>query len=457
MYFNRQNILWVIFLGILFFTSYGSVNHLTYSIDKILPVHQYVFSFEKHIPFIPEFIYPYMSVDFFYGLAFFIISKTQYSKQVYQKIINSLGIQLLINQIFSLLCFLTFPLRFTFEKPSIHAGSENFLFTHLLQFDLPYNQTPSLHISILVILWVFYQQHIKSSWIKNVLHFWFLLIGLSVLFTYQHHLIDLIMGAFLGVSLVLMFNYDPKHQASFHLNHLTRDTPVYQKYFWGLLLSALIIFVLPMIANLTQFKFHIPTTLHFILWFMWVSIFMIFKIMFYGNHYNLRTNDHSFNWLFLSVGFLYLKGRKTVIRFTNYYKAPVQITSNLYATNLFAIKKAHLDDNSRVINLAWEADNHQVQTIGFPMVDLVVPTYQQIALITAKIDELIKEGKTVYVHCALGVFRTIFVVGSYLIRYEKKTPIEVYEHLMSLPLDKRVKSYVASKKETFLKLFQNMV
>lgn len=456
MYFNRQNILWVIFLGVLFFASYGSVNHLTYSIDKLLPVGQYVFSFEKHIPFIAQFIYPYMSVDFFYGLAFFIIAKSDYPSHIYKKIINGLGLQLLINQIFSLLCFLTFPLRFTFDKPQIPLGSENFLFTHLLQFDLPYNQTPSLHISILVILWVFYNQHLKKNWLKNIMHIWFFLIGASVLFTYQHHIIDLIMGAYLGLALVLMFNYNPSSKESFHINIMSRYTPVYQKYFWGIIISAIFIFILPIISNLLQLGFHIPLTLHFLLWFSWVSLFMIFKIMFYGNHYDLRSEDHSFTWLFLIVGFLYLKSRKTVIRFTNYYKKPIQITDSLYATNLFAIKKAKLDDKSIVINLAWEADNHQGQTVGFPMVDLVVPNYSQIAAITAKIDEQIKLGNTVYVHCALGVFRTIFVVGSYLIRYQHKTPLEVYAHLMNLPLDKRVKSYVSGKKDTFLQLFKDM-
>lgn len=456
MYFNRQNILWVIFLGFLFFTSYGSVNHLTYFIDKILPVGHYVFGFEKAIPFIPAFIYPYMSIDFFYGLAFFIVSKNQYSTHIYKKIINSLGIQLLINQLFSLLCFLTFPLRFTFDKPNLPQGVEGSLFTHLLQFDLPYNQTPSLHISILVILWVFYNQHLRQKWLKALLHIWFFLIGASVLFTYQHHFIDLVMGLYLGMALVLMFNYDPNVKASFHENDMTRVAPVFKKYLWGIIISFVAIFILPIVANLTCHQFHIPTTLHFVLWFAWVSLFMIFKIMFYGNHYAIRSEDHSFTWMFLIIGFIYLKARKTVIRFTNYYNTPVQITHQLYATNLFAIKKAKLDDNSRVINLAWEADNHQGKTVGFPMVDLVIPNYLQISLITAKMDEFIKEGKTVYVHCALGVFRTIFVVGSYLIRYEHKTPLEVYAHLMSLPLDKRVKNYVASKKEAFLKLFQNM-
>src|SRR5207249_862911 len=61
----------------------------------------------------------------------------------------------------------------------------------------PFNQAPSLHIALLVILWVLYARHVPR-WALWLLHPWFLLVGVSVLTTYQHHFIDIPTGALLG-------------------------------------------------------------------------------------------------------------------------------------------------------------------------------------------------------------------------------------------------------------------
>lgn len=119
MYFNKHNIKWIALLGVLFFTSYGAVNHLTAYLDTIRPIPSFVWDWEKYIPFIPIFIYPYMAIDLLYALAFFIIPKKRYKENDYKKIINGLGFALLFNQLFSIISFLSFPLKFSFDKPDI--------------------------------------------------------------------------------------------------------------------------------------------------------------------------------------------------------------------------------------------------------------------------------------------------------------------------------------------------
>ena len=53
----------------------------------------------------------------------------------------------------SVVCFVLWPQRFVFERPVVE-GALGVLFQLLSAIDLPYNRTPSLHISVLVILWV---------------------------------------------------------------------------------------------------------------------------------------------------------------------------------------------------------------------------------------------------------------------------------------------------------------
>ena len=93
-------------------------------------------------------------------------------------------------------CFVLWPLRFSFEKPETD-GVWGVMFDALGAFDKPFNQAPSLHIALLVILWVCYARHVQGLW-RWLLHGWFALIGVSVLTTWQHHFIDLPTGALLG-------------------------------------------------------------------------------------------------------------------------------------------------------------------------------------------------------------------------------------------------------------------
>lgn len=446
MYFNRYNILWITVLGVLFFTSYGAVNHISAYFDTIQTVPSLVFKWEKNIPFVPIFIYPYMSIDFLYGLAFFIIAKNQYDEKKYKLIIKGLGLQLLANQLFSLLCFLSFPLKFSFAKPDIHQNYKP-IFDALLSFDLPYNQAPSLHISILIILVVFYWQHLKNIYLKIALNIWFFLIALSVLFTYQHHFIDLILGAYLGIAIVVMFNYSPHNKPSLHTENNLLNNAIYKKYIWGIFLSGLILYVLPILNNFGVLKFHIPKTLYILLLVFQISFLTCFKIMFFGNHFSIRNHKSNFTWFFLIPSYFYLKAREITITIFDYYNSPIQITEKLYIGNLFSIRNVTPEPHIVFINLTWECDNKQENSISLPLVDLIHPSTNQIILICKKINEEISKGKTVYLHCALGMFRTIIVLSSYLTLYENKTPQEVFDLLENSPIHRTVKEYIIARKE----------
>jgi len=176
---------WLAFLTPFFYVTYGLSNWLA-SVHPNVP--SIVFSWEQAIPFIGWTIIPYWSINAFYGLSLFVCS----SKDE----LNTHGRRLLTAQIIAVSCFILFPLRFTFAQP-VTEGFSGLLFAALTSFDQPFNQVPSLHIGLLVILWVFYAAHVPRR-MKWLLHVWFALVGVSVLTTYQHHFIDIPTGALMG-------------------------------------------------------------------------------------------------------------------------------------------------------------------------------------------------------------------------------------------------------------------
>ncbi|WP_454733176.1 MULTISPECIES: phosphatase PAP2/dual specificity phosphatase family protein [Cupriavidus] len=188
-------------MGALFFSSYGLANWLA---SQRAAVPYFHFAWERHIPFVPWSIVPYWSIDLLYGLSFFLW-RTRAALLTHAK-------RLLAAQLISVACFIAFPLRFAFERPAAD-GLPGQLFTLLGGFDKPFNQAPSLHISLLVILWVAYAMHARGAW-RWLLHGWFALIGVSVLTTYQHHAIDVPTGWLVGWLCVFLFPFGARHAAA---------------------------------------------------------------------------------------------------------------------------------------------------------------------------------------------------------------------------------------------------
>jgi len=178
-------IAWLVFLAPFFFLTYAAANAVAVSRSHVPSI---VFAWERHIPFLGWMIVPYWSIDVFYAASLFVCST--------RVELARLGRRLVTAQIAAVVCFIFLPLRFTFERPETY-GAAGALFSVLTTFDKPFNPAPSLHIALLVIIWPPYAKHVPGA-TRWLLHAWFILVGLSVVTTYQHHFLDVPTGALLG-------------------------------------------------------------------------------------------------------------------------------------------------------------------------------------------------------------------------------------------------------------------
>lgn len=181
----RRALAWLALLAPAFFASYGFANWVASLRTDVGAV---VFDWERTIPFVAWTIVPYWTIDALYGLSLLLCAT--------RAEVDALGRRLLLAQAICVACFLAFPLRFSFARPET-GGVFGWMFDVLAGFDKPFNQAPSLHIALLVILWLLYLRRLPDRW-RWLVHGWFALIGISVLTTYQHHFIDIPTGLLVG-------------------------------------------------------------------------------------------------------------------------------------------------------------------------------------------------------------------------------------------------------------------
>lgn len=181
-------------VGLVFVPAYWLTNRLAHTRADIGTA---VFAWERAIPFVEWTIIPYLSIIGLFAASFFVGAR----RADYRAALACHVARLLCVLLLSLLCFALLPLRVTFERPPT-SGFTGVLFDVLSAFDLPYNRAPSLHVSLLVILWARLSANVSRS-LRRVLGAWFVLIGASVLTTYQHHVIDVPAGLLAGWVCVL--------------------------------------------------------------------------------------------------------------------------------------------------------------------------------------------------------------------------------------------------------------
>lgn len=394
----RQALLWMISLSSFFFISYGLANWITGLRSDVGVI---VFAWEKQIPLWPWTIIPYWSIDLLYGLSFWLACS--------KRELNTLGRRLFTAQIICISGFLLFPLRFSFERPMLD-GFFGMLFDLLMGFDKPFNQAPSLHITLLVILWDFYRKHLTAQW-RWIMHVWFFLIGLSVLTTWQHHFFDLPTGILAGCLSIWLW---PAHQRS----PLAIKSPPKQ-WRWGgfYCLSAI------GIALLATYFSGIVLLLY------WLSIALLLvglNYLLFGANGFQKNHHGRFAW---AVWLLYAP-----------YIAIAWVNSRLWTRKCHQVD--HIIDNlylgripdktflqqqpfSAILDLCAELPmpHYQGDYCLISILDMTVPSAHSLNKIVKQIDDYHQQHDNVLICCALGFSRSAVAIVAWLLWTQKAQSI----------------------------------
>lgn len=386
----QRGLAWLLLLGPFFFVSYGFANWWAASQGDAGAI---VFDWESHIPFLAWTIVPYWSIDFLYGLSF-LFCRTR-------REIDRHALRLLTAQLISVACFIAFPLRFTFERPPT-SGLFGWMFDLLTSFDQPFNQAPSLHISLLVVLWVRYAALIPMRW-HGLLHAWAILIGLSVLTTYQHHFIDVPTGALAGAFCLWLW---PEQQAS-PLAGLRLTVSPHRRRLGRLYLLGAAACVLAAWAG------------GLALWLLWPAVSLGIVAF---NYFFAGTEGFEKNQGRLSCGAMlllapYLLGAWINSRlWTRSRPAPDEIADGVWLGRLPTDEELAEHRFAAVLDLTAElpgpaGSRHYV---NLAWLDLVPPGRDQLATAAYQIARLRRKGPLL-VCCALGYSRSASAVAAWLL------------------------------------------
>ena len=400
---------WLGFLAPFFFVTYlGSLEIVSWR--EHVPT--LVFDWEKHIPFLAWTIVPYWSIDFLYGLAIFLCA-TRFE-------LNRLGMRLLSAQVIAVMIFLIAPLQLTSTIPA-ETGIFAPLFAALAEVvSKPYNLAPSLHIALLIILWVHYARHIPIRW-HVPMHIWAALIGISVLTTNQHHFFDVPTGAALGFFCLWLWpERGPSPLKSAQVARDTRRWKLAAIYSVG---AGACLTVAVMIGG-------------WFLWLLWPALSLILVALAYalfGAALFQKTEEGTLSiasrWLLWPY---LMAARINAALWAQRIPEPVEIAPRLFLGRVPSLVYPDL----RVIDVSAElqAPARADAWVAYPMLDLVAPSPRDLCAAAKITDDTYRGTQTdVRICCALGLSRSAATAAVWLATYGGMSSVQAaIDHLRTM-------------------------
>lgn len=397
----RRALAWLAFLGPFFYVSYGLANHLAAARTHVPSL---VFDWERQVPFWPWTIFPYWSINAFYGLSLFLCPS--------RHVLDRHALRLLTAQVIAIGCFIAFPLAFTFGQPPAD-GAAGWLFTALRGFDKPFNQAPSLHIALAVILWDFYRRLLRATAARVLLHAWTFLICASVLTTWQHHFIDIPTGALLGLFCVSAWPLE-RQASPLAAFRLTRD-PVRMRLAAAYVAAAALCLALAIRLGGAA------------LWLGWPAAALAWVALCYlalGPRGFAGQRAGGTTWAMRCLVAPYRIGAWINSRgWTRGQLGAVHVADGVW---LGRLPSRRIDPAcASAVNVAAELDSPAaVPTLHVPALDLVVPDARWLRRAAAAIERQRRRHGTVLVYCALGYSRSAAAVATWLLVSDRASSVE---------------------------------
>jgi hypothetical protein len=375
-------------------------------------------------------VIPYFSIDLFFAAAPLLCADRRELKTFATRIFLAITIAGTI--------FMLFPLRLELTRPPTH-GIPGMLFTLLNSFDRPYNLAPSLHITLRSILWIVYVRHTRGV-TRTLVKTWFILIGLSTLLTWQHHVFDVVTGQILAMAIIYAV---PEQTAA--LRRARRLNPN------GLLPGGLGVspersrrpavsrrsaqplgqdaqatklgrrYALGCLALLAASFFRLPWSLA-LLWPALALALVAAAYFRFGAAIFRKTADGRLDAATRFVLGPYLLGmwatRLWHHRRTNAWS---RLTSDLIIgrrPTRAGFRALAAEGVTAILDLTAESARarspHAIVYANVPMLDLVVPPPTQVRACLRFIEKHTADGGTFYIYCGLGCWRSAIVAAAYL-------------------------------------------
>ena len=404
----RRSIAWLVFLAPFFFLSYGFSNHLA---EQQAVTRSIYFEWERHIPFVAWTIIPYWSIDFLYGASFLTCRD--------RRSVDNHALRLLTAQVISVACFIAYPLHFAFVRPEVE-GVFGRLFDALMGFDRPYNQAPSLHIGLLVVIWARFIDGTSKRW-HPLIHGWAALIAVSVLTTYQHHFIDVPTGMTAGLFCLWLWpDKAPSPLADFGRS----STPRHRALAWRYALGAAAVTTTGLLVG------------GLALWLLWpaVALVIVSLIYFSGNPagFQKHARVHSMAVTVLLAPYR-LAAWLNARWWTRNHPQDDEIADGVWLGRL-PDRRDLVRYGSNPIPALYDvcaelpAPNSSGKHVAHPWLDLVTPTKEQLREAVWAIETLRHDGP-VRVCCALGFSRSACAVAAWLLATKRANSVD---HAISL-------------------------
>jgi protein-tyrosine phosphatase len=390
----RRALLWLLFLAPFFFASYGFA---TWFSARRSDVGVIVFAWEQQMPFLPWTIVPYWLIDLLYGLSLFLCPT--------RRRLDTHAARLLLTQMLAVACFLLFPLRCTFVRGAVD-GHFGWMFEALSSFDQPFNQAPSLHIALLVVLLAVYRRAVPRPW------HWLVyavagLIAVSVLTTWQHHFFDLPTGAWLGCFVLWLL---PDDERSLLRRAVPTREPRRRRLALSYFLAALAVGMLAVGVGGAG------------LWLLWpaasLGLVGLIYLLFDAAAFAKRA-DGSLPPAVCCLFAPYLVGAWLNSRWWTRRRAPAdEVVPGILLGRLPGRRELQRLGVAAVVDLCAELPcaTPGVPHAVVPLLDLITPVCAELERAVDAIDEKRAAG-TLLVCCALGFARSAVVLAAWLLRH----------------------------------------